>query len=238
MIYVTPTPNALRGQLLSTHRLYAYPLAPKTVPDGGFAILDSGAFALAQRGQAITPAYMLQLAAHYAEYQSANVHCIAPDEYLSPAATLANWRHWHQHFAIAIVPVIQFKRAKTLDLYTAIRQAKAYAPCAPSFVAISNPALSAALSGTLMQQICTTVRAITGATWLHNLGAGWHPKDIAAWRELACFDSIDSIAYYTDAQDGYKWRADGYRERSKDKWIDLAVHNARIAQEIARGTHL
>lgn len=235
MIYVAPIPGPLRGRLLAHSRLYAYPAAPELPPPaGGFVILDSGAFGLSQRGGAnsrspMTKAWMRGLAEHYRAHAGERVICIAPDVYLDPAATMRNWRWWQDEIGLPVAPVIQFPRVKQLDVYSAVKQAKFYAPWRPPFVAISNPGLRAIECRDLMPTLCRLVRQATGATWLHNLGAGWDAADIHAWRELACFDSIDSIAYYQDAQAGGRWAGRG------DGWVEIAVLNAEHATAVAAG---
>ena len=177
--------------------------------------------------------YIHRLAEHYQRYAGERVYCVAPDEYLNPYQTMQNWQWWQETAAdVPIVPVIQFERVKMLDLFIAMKQARFYAPYQPQFLAISTPA-TRAMESRAMIQICATVRRITGVTWLHNLGAGWSPSDIAEWRDLNCFDSIDSISYYQDAMRGWRWRLDGKRERTGGNWRELARHNARVAVEIA-----
>jgi hypothetical protein len=232
MIYVTPVPRELRGRLTSLCRLYAYPAEPEAPPPDGFAILDSGAFGLSQRGEKMTPRWMRGLAEHYRRHGGERVVCIAPDVFLDPAATVANWHWWQKEPVVTVAPVIQFRHKRKLDVYTAIQQAKAYAPARPPFVAISNPGLRAVECRDLMPVICAQVRAITGAKWLHNLGAGWDMADIHAWRNLGCFDSIDSIAYYTAAQDGIDWSA-----RGATTWPERAAHNALAAQPVSETGH-
>jgi hypothetical protein len=232
MKFVCPAFAAMK--LLDFSRLYAFPRKPGFPPDDGIVVCDSGAWSLSHRADArMSEDYMYRLAEHYRRYQSERVYCIAPDEYLNPQRTMKNWLWWTQNVPdVLVVPVIQFERVKRLDLAVVVRQARFYAPFEPSFLAISNPGLRA-IESELMPQICDVVRKVTGAHWLHNLGAGWSPRDVREWRELGCFDSLDSIAYYTDAQDGWKWRVDGKRAKSTDDWRDLAHGNARVAVSIA-----
>jgi len=168
----------------------------------------------------------------------AGFYCIAPDVFLDPVQTMLNWEWWQAtlDMPVPIVPVVQFPKRKRIDVYSAMRQAQFYAPFKPEMVAISNPSLTAAESIGI-ETVCAMVREVTGARWLHNLGAGWSPKDVADWRGLGCFDSIDSGAYYTDAQGGWRWRRDGKRERAGGDvgWRELAVENARAAVEVAKG---
>lgn len=48
--------------------------------------------------------------------------------------------------------------------------------------------------------------------------------DVRAWRGLACFNSIDSIAYYTDAQAGRGWGG-----QTAGDWPAIAAGNALAA---------
>lgn len=231
MIYVLPTPPELRGRLLDHSRLYAYPAIPEPPPTDGFIILDSGAYALSRSGRNMTKAWMRSLADHYQRYGGERVHCIAPDVYLDPVRTIRNWQWWQDEIELPIVPVIQFKQTRRLDVYTVMQQARFYTRWRPSFVTISNPGLRAVECQDVMPTICQLVRQITGCEWLHNLGAGWDVKDIqawAAWAEITPpgFDSIDSIAYYTAAQGGERWF--GY----DGSWQDTAVANARYVAEM------
>lgn len=233
MLYITCAPPGSPAP--SDNWLYAHPRVPVSAPErGAICILDSGAYALSQRGQSITPAYMQVLAAYYRAHGS-GAHCIAPDVFLDPAQTLANWRYWQETLrGPVVVPVIQFAKKGKLDLMLAHRQARSYA--GHPFVAISNPGLTAAQSARQnIVELCAIVRSVSGAARLHNLGAGWSPKDVAAWRDLGCFDSIDSIAYYTDAQDGWLWRLDGKRVRSDLPQPELIALNACAAIAVAGG---
>jgi len=232
MNFICPQFANMPDDMLQFSRLYAYPAPPSDPPDDGLVILDSGAFGLSQRGSQIGERHMRQLAEYYAPYAGrSGYYCIAPDVFLDPHQTMRNWQWWQAHVGLPVVPVIQFTKLKYLDLYAAAKQARFYADSQPEFVAISNPGLRCAESGGI-ETACQIAR-LAGAKWLHCLGAGWNPVDIIAWRKRRCFDSIDTIAYYTDAQDGWFWRSDGSRERSKLPWRKIAVHNARVAVEIA-----
>lgn len=234
MIYICPQPP--RVTIDGVDALYPFPRPPKLNAHRRI-ILDSGAFGLAQRGQAIDYRHMRRLAGYYRKYGASNdwpVIGIAPDVFLDPVATMENWRWWHGHLGIPIVPVIQFS-SRMLDLYVVINQSKFYAGYKPPVVAISNPMLSAIESREMIQMVTSAVRQITGARWIHYLGAGWSPKDIVAWREVNCFDSIDSIAYYTDAQSGKIWHASGSITFSTLDFTIITRHNAFTATRLAEG---
>lgn len=213
------------------HRLYAYPRVPQ---HAAFTILDSGAFGLAQVGRRIDAAHMDCLAEYYVTYANDGVYCIAPDVYLDPAQTMYNWGVWKRKYShVPVVPVIQFRRPNVLDVSLALYQARFYASVHPDMIAISNPGMWAAGAGKTMVQICQLVRRITGVRHIHCLGAGWSPRDIAQWRDMQCFDSVDSIAWYKNAQEGILWRADGKCERSDLPWREIARVNAQVATQIA-----
>ena len=234
MIFICPQPP--RMTIDGVDALYPFPRPPKLNAHKRI-ILDSGAFGLAQRGKAIDYHHMRRLAGYYRKYGASNdwpVVGIAPDVFLDHNATMKNWRWWHDNIGLPVVPVIQFS-SRRLDPYVIIRQSKFYAGYKPPVVAIGNPMLSATESRELMPMIAYTVRQITGARWIHHLGAGWSPKDIMAWREMNCFDSIDSIAYYTDAQNGKMWHASGGITLSTFDFTIVARHNAFTATLLAKG---
>lgn len=235
MIFVCPHFEGMEEEMLKFSRLYAFPGRPGVPPADGFVILDSGAWALALRGEAMGLGWMRKLAGHYEHYcDEVGYHCIAPDVFLNPYQTQWNWEWWQENVGLRVVPVIQFPKRRRLDVFSAVRQAQFYARWQPGFVAISNPGLLA-MEGEGIAAVCAAVRAVMGEVWLHNLGAGWSSEDVRGWRELGCFDSVDSVAYYTDAQAGWSWRRDGKRERCERPWRELAVENARVAVKIARG---
>jgi hypothetical protein len=233
MLYVCPHFDRMPPRMSQHARLYAFPARPEP---GDFVLLDSGAYGLSQRGRQIGPAHMRRLAEYYRPYAGQTGYCcIAPDVYLDPARTRHNWLWWQEHIGLPVAPVIQFPAAGRIDVYAGLKQAEFYAAWQPDVMSISNPALRATAS-TANELLAAEVRHITGCRWLHNLGAGWSPADIADWRDLACFDSIDSVAYYTDAQRGVRWRLDGRTERSAAPWRQIAVENAGVAAQIAGST--
>lgn len=223
--------------ILCSPRLYSFPTEPDPPAPASFLVLDSGAWGMSKRGRAIDEFYMRDLAIHYQYYQQrwrGAVHCIAPDVYLAPKATVANYKVWRQRWGVPVVPVIQFERVGRLDMRVADWQARFYAPTRPPWLAISNPALRASEAG-LMATITRLVRAVTGAEWLHCLGAGWDPLDTAAWLDLG-FDSVDSVAYLEDARRGRQWRAQG-REwvPSRESWVKIAEANALATVQTCEG---
>lgn len=240
MIYVCPAFPGMTDELADCHRLYAYPRQPSAPAADAFVILDSGAYGLAKGGAKMNAAYVEKLAAHYQQHHAENVLCIAPDEYLNPRVTMNRFSDWHSHHSIPVVPVIQFPREKHLDLFSAYRQAQFYAAQREAlpryqgrpFLAVSNPNLRASQCYSL-KALCLRIRALFGPCWLHCLGAGWWPQDIVDWRNLGCFDSIDSIAYYTDAQQHQRWQGQYVVSDFDTPFPALAAHNAHVARQIA-----
>lgn len=234
MIYVLPVPEQLRGQLLPYARLYAFPTEPEPPAGDKFIILDSGAFGLSQAGKRMDSDYIQRLKAHYQRFQADNVLCIAPDEYLSPSVSVARYLEWD---GPAVVPVLQFARARKLDATGLFRQLSAYAPFAerlPRYqgrpvVALSNPGLYAdEVAPSTLAFICSLIRRTFPNAWIHMLGAGWNIQDIRGWAARpGGFDSMDSIAYYTAAQAGEAWR-----DRGQD-WRETALYNAQAAVDVA-----
>jgi len=232
MRFICPAYDRMPVEMLAHSRLYAFPRKPEPPAADGLVLLDSGAYGLAQHGAAIGLRHMARLAEHYQPYaREDGYRCIAPDVYLNPGQTMDNWRWWREQYELPVAPVIQFPKARRLDLWTTRKQAQFYARWEPTFVAVSNPGLRA-LEAREAPVVCRMVREITGATWLHNLGAGWDPDDLARWRDLDCFDSVDSVAYYTDAREGWQWTHGG-RLFSDAPWREIAAANAAVAVQIA-----
>jgi hypothetical protein len=229
---VAPITNQLRGRLLEYCRLYAYPQQPEPPPNGGFVILDSGAWGLSQSDQKIGIGWMRQLSVHYGKYCDTHVRFVAPDVYLDPYTTMRNWSWWRKNTSIPVIPVIQFEHEKRVDLYCAMKQLDFYAQYSPTWLAISNPGCWSIEVAATMGHVCSMARRITGAQWLHNLGAGWSNSDIQRWFDIG-FNSIDSIAYYTDAKSGLLWRlgGDGKDQLVDFNWPDVAIQNFKVASQ-------
>lgn len=216
---VTPL---LRGHLLEYPRLYAFPAEPeRTHADGERLILDSGAFGLFKRGGRMDAAYMESLHAHYTRFGADNqwpVVGIAPDVYLSPRETVRNWHRWHAAGRAPVAPVIQFPAERRIDLKSVYWQAQVYRGV--PWIAVSNP--SARGLEALRSEMPTAIqmlREITGAQWVHILGAGWDIDDLRAWARMPGVDSADSIAY---AINDMAW--DGQRLPPRER----ALRNAQL----------
>src|SRR5690606_23031943 len=122
---------------------------PDAPPPSGFCIMDSGAYGLHQRGGVMDAAYVRKLANHYRRRVSENCFGIAPDEFLNPQVSMQRFQVWHLQHSIPVVPVIQFRKMRQLDLYEVVRQSKFYLRHRDKiptwqgkpFIAISNPGL-------------------------------------------------------------------------------------------------
>lgn len=217
-------------------RLYAFPRKPASPPAESFVILDSGAYGLHQQGRTMDERYMRLLARYYAARTGPQVVGIAPDVFLNPRQSLANFRAWVHAGRPPVAPVLQCSRFKRLDLFDLLKQSDVYLRyrhqiptlCGHPFLAFSNPGLKARECGVL-PRLTERIRNAWGDVWIHNLGAGWSPRDIQEWAALGCFDSIDSIAYYTDAQRGLLWSQDGVIRQDGRDWHTLALLNAETA---------
>lgn len=233
--YVLPVPWFLRGKLQGKNRLYAYPTVPETITKNEFVILDSGAFGLSQRGEVMDFEYMKKLSTHYKKYNASDEFpyiAIAPDEFMNPTQTMENYKLWINNDLGRVAPVLQFKKAKQLDIWTIVEQCRFYLQYKPQFVAISNPSMNAIEAKKTMPQIVAVVRKILQPKWIHNLGAGWNAADAAEWLQQG-FDSIDSIAYYTDAINAKSWRFGSHETtlNQKDSMTKIALQNQAIAQK-------
>ena len=230
MIYVYPTPGWLRGRLLHLPRLYAFPTTPEPVGDAPLVILDSGAFGLSKSGRRMDSEYFSALAAHYRLYPGM-VH-VAPDVYLNPHQTMRNWSLWQEQYPdVEVAPVIQFRSRSRLSAGVVVKQARFYAAWSPKWVAVSNPDTNI-MSIDEWRVICTIIRRILGDIWLHCLGAGWDTHQVEAWHQSGLFDSMDSIAYYTDAEAGLRWYSDGNKGLSNDHRHIIAIENTAAIEGV------
>lgn len=193
-------------------RLYAYPKTPD-LSGGELILLDSGAFALSLMRKSIDDAHMEKLAAHYAQYKKANVVPIAPDVFLNPSKSMENFKIWHERYKIPVAPVIQMRQKKKLDAYAILKQMEFYKKY-PLPTYNDMPVLMFSNAGWRAIEFKRYTKALALMTkmaypqgvWMHNLGAGWNTYDISQWSSLGLFSSIDSIAWYTDAELGIAWK--------------------------------
>jgi len=168
-----------------------------------------------------------------------------PTAFGAAQGTVDNWRAWLREFPdVPVMPVIQYRRAGRPSADDLLKQLEVYAAVAPAAVLISNPGMRA---GGWLDHLAWAVgevkRAVPGA-WVHVLGAGWDPVDVAFYRRVPGLDSIDSIAYYTDARDGIAWRIGGKVPgrpggcpcpacaSGVKGWQALAMHNAWVATQV------
>ncbi len=194
-------------------RLYAFPAKPSLSAADKFVILDSGAYSLSRKNKEIDSKHMFRLGAYYKKYNGSDkppVLAIAPDKFLDPEKTMDNYKFWRSNIDIDVVPVIQFKQKKRIDLMLACKQVDFYCSVnsrVPYTFAISNPSLTADDSAA-MSFIIRHMKT-KGVKWVHNLGAGWNVNDCRDWARIG-FDSIDSISFYTDAARNLEWQPFSY----------------------------
>lgn len=225
-VYVYPVPSALRGMMTDRPRLYAYPTIPEP-PATPLTILDSGAYALSLQGRTMDAAYIAALATHYTTYRNDHTICIAPDVFLDWQQSVRHWQAWHKKDYPPVVPVIQFTNLRRIDLMAVRKQCLVYGK--HETMALSNPGLRGIEARTCgMCDAISLVRSLTGAAYIHVLGAGWDVDDIRAW---ASFDiqSFDSIAWYTSAQSGTCWSG-----TAQAPWTETARINATAAYHATR----
>lgn len=223
-------------------RLYACPHTPSPPPPGAFTIMDSGAFSLAWRGRAIDDAHIERLAQHYDAHGSRDCFGIAPDEYLNPRQTMVNFESWCQRYAIPVIPVIQFPRAKRIDLRSLERQLMYYRELelylarwsGRTIIAVSNPGLLA--DDWLQTRLyLRMLKHRWQGVWLHILGAGWSPYDLYLWRQMdGVIDSLDSISYYICAERRERWSTtlQYTLDTSGASVEELTVNNAHVARDV------
>ncbi len=211
-------------------------------------VLDCGTWGLHTRGKRYAERGFADLAAYYRTHSAS--WRAAPDEYLRPDRTMENWRDWQRLFPdVPVAPVIQYQREGRPSASEVLRQLEEYASASSGVLLISNPGMTAgAWLDHLAWAVAEVKRAVPGV-WVHVLGAGWDPVDIALYRRVPGLDSIDSIAYYTDAQRGVAWRLGGKGPGRPDGcpcpactsgvrgMAALAMHNAWVALQTAGGGH-
>lgn len=233
---VFPTPSFLRGELFGRNRLYAFPVVPEPPVADEFVILDSGAFGLSQRGGHMTEEYMRKLSAHYVEHGGGNdfpILAVAPDAYPNSYKSMKQWDTWHELGLCPVCPVIQFDN-KRITAYSVLKQCQFYAQYRPKVVFVSNPGMTADVAQ--QNNIVPIIEFIWSELkprWIHVLGAGWNTDDAKKWLRIRHVNSIDSIAYYTDAQAGLKWRNTGAsKEMSEDDEVQISLYNANILESL------
>ena len=189
-------------------RLYAYPCEPG-FENGGFVIIDSGAFGLSQAKKKMSVSYMKKLSEHYEKYHTENVFCVAPDEFLNPQQTMFNFVTWQKTKLFSkICPVLQSDTKYIANEKTMLQQAEFYKKKSDSKVIFfSNPSMYAEK---YLDKIFKKVKEI-GFDWIHCLGAGWDIEDVKKWGSMQYLDSFDSIAYYTTKDKSAFGSLDAYK---------------------------
>lgn len=202
MRYIYPRHEESDGAInrLGLPRLFAYPHVPKT---DSFFIMDSGAYALSIRKQKMTTSHMVKLSAHYAKYYRDNCICIAPDEFKNPFVSMRNWAMWHASGLFEhITPVIQATKNYSIELTQLFNQVDFYTQSRKvRTMCFSNNGLRG--EDAKAQRLYSLFHYMRrkGVQYIHVLGAGWGIDDIKKWQQVGGWDSMDSIAYYTNPAD-------------------------------------
>jgi hypothetical protein len=221
-------------------KLFAYPNKPNYA-QGNITILDSGAFYFYMSKQVRPADYVESLQAHYLRHgQVANTYCSAPDVALDPFKTMQAYEAWYKLYDIKVFPVLQCK-SKRIDLNLLKKQLEFYHALESTgvvpeinFIAMANPGISPLEAKNDLTFLRKLIAIYHPNAWVHILGAGFNALDVQDWH--ACgFDSIDSISYYTDAQQGVRWREGSYEKELLDleemPWTSIALDNLLIANE-------
>lgn len=202
--YILAIPSDLRGKLLDYSRLYAYPVIPELeLKNGKVLILDSGAFGLSKQKREIDINYMKQLNEHYKKFNGSDslpIIAVAPDKYLDPIRTMDNFKFWKNQNYCNIAPVLQCNEENKINLNFLKIQVDFYANYTKEVILFSNPGLTGLeMRGQKIEDLFKYIKNI-GFKWIHILGAGWFPEDIANYDKIRFFDSIDTIQYYKSAK--------------------------------------
>lgn len=225
--YVLPVPKDLRNKLLEYNRLYAYPTVPELEQINKFIILDSGAFGLSKLNKEIDKAYMFRLNQHYLKFGASDkfpIIAVAPDVFLNPIKTIENFEYWQKKGYCRVSPVLQASENKKLDYNLFKFQVDFYKKYSNDFILFSNPSMTAIdMINQDVERIFTYIKD-SGFKWIHILGAGWFPTDIRNYNRIKNFDSLDTIAYYTSAQqEKESWD----KSLKSDDWIEKSLKNAK-----------
>lgn len=197
MIFVFPNNKKYQKDLEGENRLFAYPSIP--IKSDKLTILDSGAFGLSVKNKKMSSRHKEQLNEHYKKYYEENVMCAAPDEFLNPAQSMYNFKEWiNKGYFEKISPVLQAKNKKILDLKDLLEQVKFYYEYTKTDKwFFSNPGLTAEMAEEQkLDKFIIFIKQKFNIKRIHNLGAGWSIEDIKKYKNMNCFDSIDSISWY------------------------------------------
>lgn len=202
MIYVFPhcaRKEAEIEKIKGISRLYAYPCLPRFENEAPLTILDSGAYALSQKGGKMGITYMEKLSQHYAKYYTNKslTLCIAPDEFLNPVQSMLNFRAWQKkHLFSNITAVIQAESKNRIDMQNLKYQADFYRKFTDTACFSNNNLTNEEAKLFKLEELFKYMKKL-GYKWIHVLGAGWSIDDILEWKKIKYFDSMDSIAYYS-----------------------------------------
>jgi len=232
-MFIASTQMSLSSDLLHYNRLYAYPNIPE-ISDTPIIILDSGAFALSMRKGYMDAEYIEKLAAHYQGYDHLdNIYCVAPDVFKNPYISMKQYKDFVEKYTINAVPVLQFSSPQP-DLFKVKKQIDFYHRLNEDIkmMCLSNHKFNPVKQYKELQFIVNIIRETFNENILiHVLGAGYNHLDVLDWLKIGV-DSLDSISYYTDAQQHQKWVKGSYKvEHSDLPFKDLALLNLKIANQ-------
>lgn len=210
MIYVIPHNYALERYIQKNKkvqgRLKAFSgSCEKIEVDRSYKIyiLDSGAFVLSQNKRDMDDEYMSRLNNYYVnnlsiKKQCEKVFCIAPDKFLNSQQSMYNFFKWRQKGFTDVVPVLQASKKGVVDCKDLMRQADFYSKFTKT-IFFSNPGLRGEDAKMYhLNQVFKYMKEELKVDWIHILGAGWSSQDIKDWQAVGYYDSMDSIAYYTE----------------------------------------
>jgi hypothetical protein len=220
-MYVVPYNSALEGEIKKIEsvqgRLKAFPGANYKKGDYtcsnypyyvnfenryNTVILDSGAFGLSKANKEIDDEYMFYLSQFY-EFNreiinAENIICVAPDKFLNPQQSMYNFIKWRKCNYGDVAAVLQSTRKGFADYRDLIKQAEFYSKYTDT-IFFSNPGLKGDDARAYhLDKLFEYLKTKLSTKWVHILGAGWSLKDIKSWIDIGNFDSLDSIAYYTE----------------------------------------
>lgn len=186
------------SQIDGISRLFAFPTIPTFSNNATITILDSGAFGLSLVKQKTTTNYMQRLSKHYETHYTANVLCIAPDEFLNPSTSMFNFLKWHKLGLFKnVTPVLQAQSKDLIDITDLCKQADFYRKYSDT-ICFSNNGLTSEKAMYLRLNKLFDYLIQLDFKWVHVLGAGWNNEDIIGWSQFDGVSSIDTIAYYKE----------------------------------------
>jgi len=229
-MFILSANKQLEPELLAFNRLYAYPSIP-ILDNEKIIILDSGAFALSLSKKKMDAAYIAKLAEHYKKYGGQkSIFCIAPDVFKSPSLSIKQFKEFINNYPdVTITPVLQFQ-SSSIDLFNTKKQIDEYSRISKSkMICISNNKFNPVKQFKELNFMVENIRQKLGNIHIHVLGAGYSHNNVKDWLKTGV-NSVDSISYYTDAQNKLAWIPHSYQQAASNlKFKELALHNAKVA---------